>query len=446
MTGSHDVTGPEPASDVGEAPPAAMRRVATAAFVGSTIEFYDFFIYGTAAALVFPKIFFPALGAAAGTVAAFATLGVAFVARPLGAVLFGHFGDRLGRKKTLITTLLMMGIATVLVGILPTAAQAGAVAPVALVVLRIVQGLAAGGEWAGAALFAAENAPSSRRGFWAMFPSLGGGAALILGNATFLVTGLSMSDDAFVAYGWRIPFLASVLLIVVGLWIRLRTDETPVFKNALAKGQTSGAPFVSAFKHQTRQILLATGIVIMVPTFTYLGATYLTNYGTSVLKLSRTSVLTMGVLGAVSISVAIIVGGTLSDRLGRRRVILAAAAVAVPWALLVFPVINIGSTFAYGVAIVVTMFISGTAYGPMSAYLSELFDTRYRYTAAGLTYNFAQIIGGAIPPIVGVAITAAVGSFAFGIFLAALCLVSLLCVLALAETRGRDLDRAVTAA
>ena len=422
------------------ASPPAMRRVAAAAFAGSTIEFYDFFIYGTAAALVFPRVFFPALGEAAGTVAAFATLGVAFVARPVGALLFGHFGDRLGRKKTLIATLLLMGIATVLVGLLPTADTIGAAAPIALVVLRIVQGLAAGGEWAGASLFASENAPTASRGFWAAFPSLGGGAALVLGNATFLVTALAMSEEDFVAYGWRIPFLASVLLIGVGLWVRLRTSETPVFASTAARGRTVAVPIVVAFRNQPRELLLAAGTVIMVPTLTYLGATYLTNYGTSAIGLSRPAVLAVGTLGGLSISVATLVGGALSDRIGRRRVIQTAGLVAVVWALVVFPILDSGSTFAFGLVIVVTMFISGIAYGPMSAFLSELFQTRYRYTAAGFSYNVAQIVGGAIPPVVGAAITASAGSLVFGLFVAALCAVSLVCVSALAETRRRELD------
>ncbi|MEU6644087.1 MFS transporter [Saccharomonospora sp. NPDC046836] len=418
----------------------SMPRIAIASFTGSVIEFYDFFIYGIAAALVFPHIFFPALGSAAGTVASFATLGVAFVARPIGSILFGHFGDRLGRKKTLVTTLLMMGIATVLVGLMPTAGQIGVVAPICLVVLRIVQGLAAGGEWAGAVLFAAENAPREKRGFWAMFPSLGGGAALVLGNATFLLTGLGMSNETFMSWGWRIPFVASAVLIVVGLWIRLRIDETPVFATQLARRETSRLPFFEALRRQPKQILLASGMVIMVPTFTYLGSSYLTNYGASALDLPRTAVLAMGVGGGVAISLGIVVGAVLSDRVGRRRVILTGAILAVTWSLALFPIVDIGSTWAFGLGVFLTMFISGVAYGPMSALMSELFHTRYRYTAAGFSYNAAHIVGGAIPPMVAAAITAAYGGFVFGLCLAALCTVSLLCVRALAETRHYELD------
>jgi len=209
--------------------PAKMRRVAFASFIGTVVEFYDFGIYATAAALVFAKVFFPALGTNAGTAVAFATLGVAFVARPVGAILFGHFGDRLGRKNTLIATMSLMGAATVLIGLLPTAASIGVLAPILLVVLRVAQGLAAGGEWAGAALFTSEHAPKGRRGFWATFTNLGGAVANILSLGTFLMVALFMSDDTFLAWGWRIPFLISIVLIAVGLWVRLKIEETPAF-------------------------------------------------------------------------------------------------------------------------------------------------------------------------------------------------------------------------
>ncbi|MFC7754081.1 MFS transporter [Tsukamurella soli] len=207
--------------------PQSMKRVAVASFIGTVIEFYDFGIYGTAAALVFPHVFFPALGPAAGAVASFATFGVAFGARPFGSLLFGHFGDRLGRKRTLIATLLLMGVATLLVGLMPTADRIGAWAPLLIVVLRILQGLAAGGEFAGAVLFASENAPKAKRGFWAMFPSFGGGGAILLANGVFFLTSASMSDKALVDWGWRIPFIGSIILVAVGLWVRLKTEETP---------------------------------------------------------------------------------------------------------------------------------------------------------------------------------------------------------------------------
>jgi MFS family permease len=247
-----------------------MPKIALASFMGTAIEFYDFNIYGTAAALVFAYAFFPALGEYAGTVVSFATLGVAFVARPFGAILFGHFGDRLGRKRTLVATMLTMGVATVLVGALPTAGTIGVAAPILLVLLRIGQGLAAGGEWAGAALLTSENAPRERRGFWAMFTNLGGAAANMLALSTFLVTSLVMSDETFVDYGWRFPFLVSAVLVIFGLYVRLKLDDTPVFKRQVASSGTSSLPFKEAFRHQWKQILLGAGALLMAFSFGYL--------------------------------------------------------------------------------------------------------------------------------------------------------------------------------
>ena len=431
----------------GQAPvPAGMRRIAVASAVGTMCEFYDFNIYGTAAALVFPHIFFPALGTAAGTAASFATLGVAFVARPFGSILFGHFGDRLGRKKTLIATLLTMGIATLLVGVMPTAAQIGVAAPILIVALRILQGLAAGGEYAGGVLFGAENAPKARRGAWAMFPNLGGGGAIILANVTFLLTALFMPAAAFTAWGWRIPFLASVILVAIGLWIRLKIDETPVFKQEVARAGVTRVPFIEAFRRQPRRILLAAGTAIgAVYVLTYIGGAYMTSYGTETLKLARTYVLTVAVAGGVAISLGVVAGALLSDRVGRRPVITGAVAVAAAWSLVLFPILDTKSPLAFAFGVPVTMLIAGFATGPVPSFLSELFATRYRYTAAGFSYSAAGVIGGAIPPYIASTVIPAAGGFAFGLILAALCLISLACVLSLRETRSYELDQVVVA-
>ncbi|MER5913949.1 MFS transporter [Streptomyces sp. NPDC001982] len=423
-----------------------MKRVATASFIGTVIEFYDFGIYGTAAALVFPEIFFPALGQAAGTVASFAAYGVAFVARPFGSILFGHFGDRLGRKKSLIATMLLMGLATILVGCMPTAGQVGVVAPILIVVLRVLQGLAAGGEFAGAVLFSSEHAPKGKRGFWSMFPNFGGGAAITLANLTFFLTTLLMSDGTFLSWGWRIPFLASFLLVMFGLWVRLRMDETPVFKKQIAQSGTSRMPFIEAFKHQPLQVLLAAGTVMIGFALTYIGGTYLVSYGTAVLELPRTFVLAMAMVGGLSISVGVVLGAALSDRIGRRWVIVGAASVAVVWALALFPILDIGSRAVFAIGVPVTMFISGVATGPQGAFLSELFHTRYRYTAAGLSYSLAGMLGGGVPPLVAASIIDAFGGFTFGCILAGVCLISLICVLTVGETRQLDLERSTVKA
>jgi MFS family permease len=418
-----------------------MRRVAIASFIGTVIEFYDFGIYGTAAALVFPHLFFPALGQAAGTVASFATLGVAFVARPFGSILFGHFGDRYGRKKTLIATMLLMGTATILVGLMPTANQIGVAAPVLIITIRVLQGLAAGGEFAGAVLFSSEHAPKGKRGIWSMFPSFGGGAAIVLANATFFATSVLMSNATFIDWGWRVPFLSSFVLVLVGLWVRLRIEETPVFKNQIARSGASRVPFLEAFKNQPRQILLATGTALMVFALTYIGGTYLVSYGTEILKLQRTYVLGIAIVGGVAISVGVVLGALLSDRIGRRWVIVGAACAAIVWTLALFPIIDKGSHLAFAVGQPVTMFISGIATGPLGAFLSELFQTRYRYSAAGFSYSLAGMLGGGVPPLVAASIISSIGGFAFGAILAGVCVVSLICVLAVGETKQLDLDR-----
>jgi len=418
-----------------------MLRVASASFVGSLIEFYDFIIYGVAAALVFGKVFFPALGTAAATVAAFATLGVAFIARPVGSVIFGHFGDKLGRKRTLVITLLMMGFATVAVGLLPTADQIGVAAPIILVALRIIQGLAAGGEWAGAALFVTENSPKAKRGFWATAGPLGGGFGAVLAPLTFLLAGLVLTDEQFMSFGWRIPFVSSIVLIAVGLYIRLAMEETPVFAAEKTSG-LSRVPLLEAVTCQPKEIILASGAVILSPTFGYLGAAYLVHYGAEELHLGRSPVLLLSGLGALALCFGVVFGGAYSDRVGRRRVLIGAGACGVVWALVLFPILDIGATWTFAVGIGITMLIAGVALGPVSAMMSELFQTRYRYTAAGLSYNITQIIAGGIMPLLAAWIVASFGGFAFGLALAALALTSVLSAVTLKETKDLEMNRA----
>lgn len=421
-----------------------MRRVALASCVGTTIEFYDFYIYGTAAALVFPKVFFPALGATAGTVASFATFAVAFIARPVGAMIFGHYGDRYGRKQTLIATLLLMGTATVLIGLLPGAAMIGVAAPILLVVLRFGQGLAVGGEWAGATLLAVEYAPPGRRGWYAMFPQLGPSIALALSSATFLVTGLTLgnTDQSFLDYGWRVPFLVSIVLLGAGMYVRLKIAETPVFRQAQGQQQLARrAPLREALTQAPRQILLSAGMLTMIFALFYIGTTYLTSYGTSPqgTGLSRTLVLSIGIGAGTAMAAGVIVSAIAADRLGRRAVVVACCGAAAVWSLLLFPVLSIHSPAAFGISVLVTLALMGLAYGPVGALLPETFPTRFRYTGAGTSYNMAGIAGGAIPPLIAAPLAAAFGSFSIGIMLCALSLLSLLCASALVETKDQDL-------
>ncbi|MFD4429722.1 MFS transporter [Nocardia sp. NPDC058497] len=425
-----------------------MRKVAIASCVGTTIEFYDFFIYGTAAALVFPKVFFPALGSTAGTVASFATFAVAFIARPVGAVLFGHYGDRIGRKKTLVSTLLLMGMCTMLIGMLPSAGTLGVAAPIILVLLRIGQGFAVGGEWAGATLLTAEYAPPGKRGRYAIFPQIGPAFAFILSSSTFLITGavLGDADDIFLTWGWRIPFLFSIVLVAVGLYVRLAIEETPVFRANQARRALDTAastpntlPFLDAWRFQTKEILLSAGSLALLFAFFYMGTAYLTSYGTKTLGFSRPFVLTVGVGAALVFGAAIVVSALYSDRLGRRRVIMVSCGLAVVWALVLFPLLDTKSPVAFAIGVGTTLAIFGIAYGPCGALLPEMFQTRYRYTGAGLGYNLAGVLGGAIPPLIAAPLSAAYGSIAIGVMLAALAVLSFVCTKALVETKDQAL-------
>ncbi|AWK73566.1 MFS transporter [Rhodococcus sp. NPDC019627] len=423
----------------------SVRKVAVASGIGTTIEFYDFFIYGTAAALVFPKVFFPALGSTAGTVASFATFAVAFVARPVGAMLFGHYGDRIGRKKTLVSTLILMGVSTFLIGLLPGAATIGVAAPILLVLLRFGQGFAVGGEWAGATLLTAEYAPPGKRGLYAMFPQLGPAVAFILSSATFLVTGAVFGDtnSTFLDYGWRIPFLFSAVLVGIGLYMRLAIEETPVFRAVQEADRADVAPrtlpLMDAWRYQTKEILLSAGALATLFAFFYMGTAFLTSYGTATLGFSRPFVLTVGIVSAVVFGLTIIVSALYSDRIGRRRVIMISCALAVVWALALFPLLDTGSPVAFAIGVMVTLAIFGVAYGPCGALLPEMFQTRYRYTGAGLGYNLAGVLGGAVPPLIAAPLASAYGSAAIGVMLAGLAVVSLVCTKALVETKDEAL-------
>ncbi|WP_043807653.1 MFS transporter [Rhodococcus triatomae] len=421
----------------------SVRRVAVASCIGTTIEFYDFFIYGTAAALVFPTVFFPALGSTAGTVASFATFAVAFFARPVGAMLFGHYGDRIGRKKTLVSTLLLMGISTLLIGLLPGADTIGVAAPLILVLLRFAQGFAVGGEWAGATLLTAEYAPPGKRGLYAMFPQLGPALAFILSSGTFLVTGIFLGDtnEAFLSWGWRIPFLFSIVLVAIGLYMRLAIEETPVFRanqaadRAQEQDQPRRLPFADAWRYQSKEILLSAGALATLFAFFYLGTAFLTSYGTKNLGFSRPFVLSVGIASAFVFGAAIVVSALYSDRIGRRKVIMASCVAAFGWALVLFPLLDTGSPVAFAIGMFGTLGIFGVAYGPCGALLPEMFATRYRYTGAGLGYNLAGVLGGAIPPLIAAPLAASFGGIAIGVMLAILAVLSFFCTRALVETK-----------
>ena len=430
----------------------SLAKVAAASSIGTTIEWYDFFIYGTAAALVFPTLFFPGQDAAAATLSSFATFAVAFFARPVGAALFGHFGDRIGRKRTLVWTLFIMGIATVFIGLLPgygTGAFGmfeggiGIWAPTLLVVCRFFQGFAVGGEWAGATLLTAEYAPQGKRGMMGMWPQLGVAFAFFLSSGTFLIFSLVAGDSSdvnspFMQYGWRIPFLLSAVLVLIGLWIRISIEETPVFKQDQALTSEAAAPktlpFADALRYQWKEILIAGGALTSLFSLFYMGTSFLTNYATKNLEHTRPFVLGMGMIAALIFGAAIAISAMYSDRIGRKKVIGTSVALAVVWSLFVFPILDTGSPIAFAIVLFVTLIIFGIAYGPAGALLPELFQARYRYTGAGLGYNLAGILGGALPPLAAAAMVAAGNTLGVGIMLSLLSAMSMLCVVAMTES------------
>lgn len=419
-----------------------MRRVAFASFVGTAIEFYDFYLYGTAAALVFPKIFFPGLSPTMATISSLATFAAAFLSRPVGAAVFGHFGDRLGRKKTLIATLLIMGISTFAVGLVPSAASIGVLAPVILLTLRLCQGFAVGGEWAGSALLSAEYAPGDQRGKYGMFTQLGAGAGLAVSNLVFLIANVTIGEKSpvFLDWGWRVPFLFSGLLVIVALYVRLSIDETPVFTEEKLRNATPQAPLTELVRNQTAQVLLAAGCMVGIFTMSFLGGTYLLNYATTRIGHPRSLVLTVGVLAGVALMVFTAISAVLCDRYGRRRIILAGFVVALPWAFLVMPMIDTGSPWLFALAIGGMFCIFGTSYGPIASFLPEIFATRYRYTGAGLAFNLAGIVGGAVPPLIAGVLVSDFGSWSVGALMATFVVVSIASTLLLPETKGTALS------
>ncbi|MGQ0465649.1 MAG: MFS transporter [Sporichthyaceae bacterium] len=431
--------------------PPPMRRVAGAAFAGSAIEFYDFFIFGTATALVFGQVFFAEFGGTRGTLALSATYAVAFVARPIGAVLFGHIGDRLGRKKTLVFTLLLMGLSTFAIGLIPSYDSIGSAAPIILVTLRFLQGLAVGGEWAGAALLTTEFAPPNKRGLYSMFPQLGPAVALALSALTFIIvfqaTGNPTQNSAFQDWGWRIPFLASIVLVGIGLYIRLAIEETPVFAAVLDAKAPAKSPVREAVSAQWKQILLGGGALSALFAYFYIGTVFLTGYAgknpkgvpPGILGLDSKVILSLQLFGAATFMTAIVVSALYSDRLGRRNVVLAANIGAVVLGLFLFAIVDSGGKTGYTVGLCLMLLMVGVAYGPLAAYLPEFFATRYRYTGAGMAYNLAGVVGGGVPIILAHHMLREWNSFSIGLYLSGLGVMSVLCVLALPETKDADI-------
>ncbi|BDB44411.1 MFS transporter [Mycobacterium kiyosense] len=416
----------------------SMARVALACYVGSAIEFYDFLIYGTAAALVFPVVFFPHLSPTVATVASMGTFAAAFLSRPLGAAVFGYYGDRLGRKKTLMATLLIMAVSTVSVGLVPTTAEVGAVAPLMLAGLRLLQGFAVGGEWAGSALLSVESAPPDKRGRYGMFTLIGGGTATVIAGITFLGVSFTIGENsrAFLDWGWRVPFLISAVLIVIALYVRLNIEETPVFAVEKARNLVPDAPVAEVLRLQRREVLLGAGSVLTPFALVYMASTFLPGYTHNHLGFSRVFILSVGVLGGLVSIASVATSAMLCDRYGRRRLMLLGYGACLPWSLLVMPLIGTGSPVGYAVAIVGIYGLVGIGSGPTASFIPELFDTRYRYTGSALSVNLGGIAGGAVPPLIAGTLIGSYGSWSVGVLLAGLVATSLACTYLLPETNG----------
>lgn len=414
-------------------------HIAIASFIGTAIEFYDFYVYAIAAALVIGPVFFPSASPTAQTLNAFATFGIAFLARPVGSFLFGHFGDRFGRKSTLVATLLTMGVCTTLIGLLPGYARIGELAPWLLVMLRIGQGLGLGGEWGGAALLATENAPKHRRGLFGMFPQLGPSIGFLVANGLFLLLGVLLSHDQFMAWGWRIPFLVSAVLVLIGLYARVRLTETPLF--AAADNQPARVPLGELLARHLKPLVLGSLSIVVCYALFYISAVFVLSYGIGTLHLPKPRLQAWLMLAIVCMALATVLSAWASDLLGRRVVLLASGVAAIAWGFALAPLLGSATTAGAGLFLCGALFLMGMTYAPLGAMLPEIFPTSVRYTGSGAAYNLGGILGASLAPYVAQVLVAHGGLSWVGGYISVAALISLLAVLGLGETRHREMTR-----
>jgi len=429
---------------------ANMRKVAMTSLAGTSIEWYDFFLYGTAAAIIFPKAFFPQdLPPMVLLIISFSTFAVGFIARPLGGLIFGHFGDQIGRKRTLVVALMMMGVATTLIGFLPTYATIGIAAPLLLVALRFVQGLAIGGQWGGAMLLVTESAPADQRGWYGAYAQAGAPMGVILANLAFIGVSASMSEEAFMDWGWRLPFIASVVLIGISMYVQLKIEDTDAFKSLSAAQSESDAskvevkrsPVIEAIRKYPRRIMLAAGAFLSVQVTFYILVAFVIAYGMNSpsVELSRDTM-----LGAVLIAAAIMVPtqfyfSGLSDRLGRKQIYRWGAILTGLWGFALFPLIDTGSAAAILLAVTMGLLFLGMQYGPQAAYFTELFTTEVRYSGASLGYQIGAILGGALAPMIAVMLWNNFGITYVSVYIAVAAGLTLWSLSQLEETQGKSL-------
>jgi len=413
------------------------RQVLFASLIGTTIEFFDFYIYATAAVLVFPKLFFPASDPASATLASLATFGIAFLARPIGSALFGHFGDRVGRKTTLVVALLTMGLSTVAIGALPTYRTIGFAAPLLLALCRFGQGLGLGGEWGGAVLLAIENAPPGKRAWYGMFPQLGAPIGFFLSGGVFLLLSRLLTDQQFFAFGWRLPFLASAVLVLLGLYVRLTITETPVFRAALDRGEQVKLPMLVVFRDYSKPLIA--GIFLCLATFVlfYLMTVFALSWGTSALGYSRGKFLLMQLFDISFFALTIPISALLAER-GRRRMMLWVTVAIGIFGLIMAPLFVAGATGAV-LMMAIGLALMGLTYGPLGTVISELFPTPVRYTGSSLAFNFAGILGASLAPYIATWLAKSYGLAYVGYYLSAAAVLTLLGLLSIRETKDEDL-------
>ena len=426
-----------------------MRKVALTSLAGTSIEWYDFFLYGTAAAVIFPKAFFPQdLPPLVLLIISFSTFAVGFIARPLGGLVFGHFGDRIGRKRTLVVALMMMGAATTLIGFLPTYASIGIAAPLILVLLRFVQGLAIGGQWGGAMLLVTESAPAEKRGWYGAYAQAGAPVGVILANLAFIGVSSSMTDEAFMDWGWRLPFIASIVLIGISMYVQLKLEDTEAFK-ALQANQAqndadatvASSPVIEAIRRYPKRIMLAAGAFLSVQVTFYILIAFIIAYGVTApeLALSRDTMLTAVLIAAAIMIPSQFYFSGLSDRLGRKQIYRWGAILTGFWGFALFPLINTGEPLMIVIAVTLGLTFLGMQYGPQAAYFTELFTTEVRYSGASLGYQIGAILGGALAPTIAVLLWKELGIFYVSVYILVAAVLTLWSLSALEETKGRAL-------
>jgi metabolite-proton symporter len=422
-------------------------KVVAASMAGTTVEWYDFFLYGVAAAVVFPAVFFPSSDPAVGTLLALGTFAIGFVARPIGGLVFGHYGDKIGRKTLLVISLVMMGVATFAIGLLPGYATIGLAAPLLLVVLRLLQGFALGGEWGGAVLIVSEHGDPKRRGYWASWPQAGVPLGQLLANGLLFLLSAVQSEDDFNSWGWRIPFLLSAVLVLIGLYIRLSVEESPVFKAAQARaaelaaaGEKETMPIIEVFRRYPREVFTAMGARFAENVSYYIFTIVITTYVTQRLGLSSSFVLGAVLIGAAFHLVTIPIWGALSDRFGRKPIYLLGAAGVGIWAFVFIALVDTRNFGLIVLAIIGGLLFHGAMYGPQAAFLSELFGTKVRYSGVSVGYQLASVVAGGLAPVIAVALYTSFDSgYAVSVYVALSAAVTIFAVATYGETSRRDL-------